>query len=41
MILLLGQADDVEHARRLVKRYQDPDAVEQASWRLANGGIAS
>ena len=30
VILMLGQADDVDHARRLVNRYRDPAAVEQA-----------
>jgi len=30
VILLLGQADDVAHARRLIERYRDPATVEQA-----------
>ena len=30
VILMLGQADDVEHARRLIARYRDPATVEQA-----------
>ncbi|MBI4446447.1 MAG: hypothetical protein HY645_11125 [Acidobacteria bacterium] len=30
VILVLGQADDSEHARRIVARYRDPATVEQA-----------
>jgi cyclic beta-1,2-glucan synthetase len=30
VIVMLGQADDVAHARRLIHHYQDPAAVEQA-----------
>ena len=30
VILMLGQADDAEHARRLIARYRDPANVEQA-----------
>jgi cellobiose phosphorylase len=30
IILMLGQADDAEHARLLVNRYRDPAAVEKA-----------
>ncbi len=29
VILMLGQADDVGHARRLISRYRDPAAVEE------------
>ncbi|MEO8372082.1 MAG: glycosyl hydrolase family 65 protein, partial [Candidatus Solibacter sp.] len=30
LILVLGQADDVEHARRLIAQYRDPENVERA-----------